>query len=428
MLGQSYRLWGAAVRDRELLIKAITYFEAYLTEYNSTAASWQIANIQYRLHNDYQMDTLDDAIEYYIKSVEFSDDKNGYSNTIERLTDIFSEFYTKKEYSDYKTFLEKLCFLRPNDLFFNYINIVGMLTDDVASDAVPITLERLLSIKAYKNCPKLLLTKAYLLYENQQSAVSEYMGIRDRAFEVYVSNPEFFVAEDIINLAWLYNLEGLHIKAYQLATDIEKLDTTEDIQSQALLLIAEAYLCVESNLTNVSDIKLYDNIKEETKNLVAKGKNETIVSLRLHVCEGILAYRLGMENALTGLSEHCNKLFGLDSINTTYLVAFLEYADGRFGECVEMCNQILEKFNPNDYSYHEVLFLKAEALMARASELSVGEALALYEEAETVLLTVKNAVEDDYILSLEKLHALYKAMPNRETELQEVTEKLFGIK
>ena len=212
-----------------------------------------------------------------------------------------------------------------------------------------------------------------------------------------------------------------------MAAETLKTDTTDEIKSQALLLVAESYLCSDSVLTNITEDKLYKDVGQQVQSLVNSGRTDEPITLRLQICEGLLGYRLGVDDALRNLADHCKKLFGTESINSVYLVAFLKYTDRSFAECVELCNQMLESYEVNDYSYHEILFLKAEALMEWATEVPADEKGALYEETEEVLLTVMSAVEDDYILSLEKLHALYKIMHDRETELQKVANKLFGL-
>lgn len=427
MLGQSYRFLGNATHNSDMLNTAINYFMLGFEEYKSAVTAWQIGNLAYILHKNYQQDTLAQAIEYYTISIEQSDDRKGHGDTLKYLREIYSDLYREGNDAEHSNMLNRLCEARRDDLFFNYLNIAGKLNDSTLKGNIISVVDRLLSDERYNNSPKLLLTKAYMLYTDTDVATSEYKTYRDRAFSAYGSNPEFFYAEDLINLAWLYYQDAEYVKAYDLASEVLKTDVPESLKSQALLLVAESYLCSDTVLTNITEDRLYKDVGEQVQVLVDSGRTEESITLRLQICEGLLGYRLGVDDALPNLADYCKKLFGTESINSIYLVAFLKYADGSFAECVELCNQMLENYEANDYSYHQILFLKAEALMEWADEVPADEKGALYEETEEVLITVMSAVEDDYILSLEKLHALYKKMPDRETELQEVADKLFGL-
>lgn len=427
MVGQSYQFWGKDTENSDMYSAAIDHFKLSFEEDRTAACAWRIGDLFYTLHYDYQQNTLEQAVEYYTSSVELSDNRRGHDDTLDNLRVIYSNLYSNGDYLELSTYLERLCEARQDNLFFNYLNIAGKLNDSTVKGNVIAVVDRLLSVERYNNSPKLLLTKAYMLYTDTDVAPSEYKNYRDRTFSVYGSNPEFFYAEDLINLAWLYYQDAEYVKAYNLASEVLKTDVPESMKSQALLLVAESYLCSDSVLTNITEDKLYKDVGEQVQVLVDSGRTEESITLRLQICEGLLGYRLGVDDALPNLADYCKKLFGTESINSIYLVAFLKYADGSFVECVELCNQMLESYDVNDYSYHEILFLKAEALMGWADEVPSDEKGALYEETEEVLITVMSAVEDDYILSLEKLHALYKKMPDREAELQEVSDKLFGI-
>lgn len=426
MVGQSFQFWGNDTDNSDMYSAAIDYFKLSFEKDRTAANAWKIGDLSYTLYYEYQKNTLEQAVEYYTMSVELSDNKRGHDDTLDNLKIIYRNLYNTDDCLGLSTYLERLCEAQQDDLFFNYLNIVGKLNDNTVKGNVIAVVDRLLSVERYNNSPKLLLTKAYRLYSDTEVAASEYKNYRDRAFGIYGSNPEFFYTEDLVNLAWLYYQDSEYVKAYNLASEVLKTDVPESIKSQALLLVAESYLCSDSVLTNITEEELYKDVGEQVQALVNGGKTEESITVRLQVCEGLLGYRLGIDDALRNLADYCKKLFGTESINSVYLVAFLKYTDGSFAECVELCNQMLENYEANDYSYHEILFLKAEALMGWAAEVPADERSALYEEAEEVLITVMSAVEDDYILSLEKLHALYKKMPDRETELQEVADKLFG--
>lgn len=388
----------------------------YITAAETFANNGEYYNVALSYENAYEQNSQEDSfallsLEYYIKAVSIDDSP---LKSLESFKTVICSFGASNMMSPdyYIKYVRDMHKIVPKDIFLSVL----ILNDDYAKGNYQYSDKELtdgiLAKEEYANCPKLMILHTLCEEEIDSSCESIY--------ELLLTHEDFFEPEDKINLAWLLYQTGEYVKAYQIAAGMyDCIDETESI----VLLRAESFLQNEVALSETDKETLYRDVSETIEQ-----EDISIECLqRLKLVQCILAGKLGLDPNFTNLSEICTDLFGEQSITGMYIVASLDCREGLYSDTIELCNKILERIDSPNYFYNSVLFLKSDALMSCAKNVSREERQFYYEEAERILNTVKENIGNDYITCLQKLNELYKVMDNRDQELQEITEMLMHL-
>lgn len=381
-------------------------------------------------------------------------------------------------YNSLQENLDVLCRNKVDSPLLQTLNIVNHVADGKYEDEE--TLEALLQENKYKNCPKvLILYDIYKFHLGQEYTV-------EPLYQLYKEYPDYFEYEDRINLVWLLYESGEYIRTYEVSRELtEEIDDEEDSYSdssdnngeeidevaddksmkyQMLLIKAESYLQDSQSLSGVDENKLYMDVTDALKELGVVGidseadlkemdslqdeandedkkdvsdtennleiepiKNPITARLRLVQC--ILAGRIGIDTSYKGLSEICEELFHTDSKTGLYIIASLSHQDGDEARTIALCNQITAMIDTKDSFQSRVLMLKADALIALAAkdEVSQDQKNSYYDEAENILINVREMAQNDYIASSQRLVKVYEAT-GRYDEAHAIEEELMKFR
>ena len=389
-----------------------------------------------------------------------SDENNAY------VVGLIENAYVQTFDEGYSPLSEELSAICENGIdspLLQILNITNHVSEGNYEDGERIV--DLLQTDKYADCPKLqILSNVYRFHSGQEFSC-------ETLYELYRSYPDFFEEEDRINLVWLLYESGEYIKTYEVSANMkEKIDESEDTSEdtednsetleetisgdvlekcQMLLIRTESYLQDSEAFSGVDEVELYkditetlsalgvddtgeeetesDNDEEKTDNNTAKQINNPIAA-RLRLSQCILAGRIGIDISYAGLSDICEELFKTDSKTGLYIVAALSYQDGVNNKTVELCNQILNMSDTQDDFQSRVLLLKADALISLASDANASEEQksAYYDEAEKVLLAVRDMARNDYVASSQRLANLYEVLGIYD-EAHEIQENLMKL-
>lgn len=374
--------------------------------------------------------------------------------------------------------LDVLCRSQIDSPLLQTLNIVNHMTDGKYEDGE--TLKVLLQKNKYKNCPKLL-----ILYDIYKFHLGQEYTV-EPLYQLYKEYPDYFEHEDRINLVWLLYESGEYIRTYEVSRELTEVindeenkysdgkdDTGEEIDEaanekslkyQMLLIRAESYLQDSQSLSEVDENKLYmdvtdalkelgvvsidslagsdemDNLRDKVNDENKKDESDTEnnlevepiknpITARLRLVKCILAGRIGLDTSYKGLSEICEELFHTDSKTGLYIIASLSHQDGDETRTIALCNQIIEMADTKDNFQSRVLMLKADALIALAvkDDVSQEQKNSFYDEAEDILISVRNMAQNDYIASSWRLVEVYEAT-KRYDEAYAIREELMEFK
>lgn len=371
---------------------------------------------------------------------------------------LIEDAYVKTFVNGYNPLQEDLDVLCRNEIdspLLKTLDIVNHVADGKYEDKE--TLKALLQENKHKNCPKLL-----ILYEIYKFHLGQEYTAQP-LYQLYKEYPDYFEHEDRINLVWLLYESGEYIRTYEISGELTEGSgdrENSDFEYQMLLIRAESYLQDSQSLSEVNENMLYmevtDALKElgvvsinaeadsqETDSLgdQANNDNNTDVSVsennleitpiknpitaRLRLVQCILAGRIGIDTSYKGLSEICEELFHTDSRTGLYIIASLSHQDGDEARTIALCNQITVMADTKDNFQSRVLMLKADALieLAAKAEVSQEQKNIFYDEAENILINVRNMSQNDYIASSRRLAEVYEAT-GRYDEAHAIEEEL----
>lgn len=370
----------------------------------------------------------------------------GQSN--EYVVSLIEKAYVKTFVDGYNSLQEDLDILCRNQIdspLLQTLNIVNHVAGGKYEDWE--TLSALLQENKYKNCPKLLiLSDVYRFHLGQEYSV-------EPLYQLYKEYPDYFEYEDRINLVWLLYESGEYIKTYEVSRELTEgigdeensyfdspdntgaeIDGAADDKSlkyQILLIRAESYLQDSLSLSEVDENKLYMDVTDALKELdvvsIEPIKNPITARLRLVQC--ILAGRIGLDTSYKGLSEICEELFHADSKTGLYIIASLSHQDGNETRTIALCNQIIVMVDTKDNFQSRVLMLKADALIVLAAkdEISQEQKNSFYDEAEDILIKVRDMAQNDYIASSRRLVEVYEAT-GRYDEAHAIEEEIMKFR
>lgn len=128
-----------------------------------------------------------------------------------------------------------------------------------------------------------------------------------------------------------------------------------------------------------------------------------------------------------GLSEICEEVFNTNSTTGLFIISSLKSVDGQYEEAYVMTKAILKEVAAPDPLYYRTLFLQADTLIGMASMPEYAEeAASYYEKAATVLETIRDSVEGDYVDCLKRLVNVYKAL-DRDEDMNRTLDLLAKI-
>lgn len=402
----------------------------------------------------------------------------GQSN--EYVVSLIENVYVKTFVDGYNSLQEDLDILCRNQIdspLLLTLDIVNHVADGKYEDGE--TLSALLQENKYKNCPKLLiLYNVYKFHLGQEYFV-------EPLYQLYKEYPDYFEHEDRINLVWLLYESGEYIRTYEVSRELTEeigdeensyfdspdntgaeIDGAADDKSlkyQMLLIRAESYLQDSLSLSGVDENKLYMDVTDALKELdvVSIGSESNLgkmddldkandenkkdvpdtennleiepiknpITARLRLVQCILAGRIGIDTSYKGLSEICEELFHADSKTGLYIIASLSHQDGNETRTIALCNQIIVMVDTKDNFQSRVLMLKADALIVLAAkdEISQEQKNSFYDEAEDILIKVRNMTQNDYIASSRRLVEVYEAT-GRYDEAHAIEEEIMKFR
>ena len=321
--------------------------------------------------------------------------------------------------------LDALCRNEIDSPLLQTLNLVNHVAGGNYEDGE--TLKALLQEDKYKNCPKLLILDDIYKFHAGQEYTAEPL------YQLYKEHADYFEQEDRINLVWLLYESGEYIRTYEVSGELsgeQSMDESADDKSLKyvmLLIRAESYLQDSRLLSEVDENKLYLDVTDALKELGADStepvKDPSTARLKLVQC--ILAGRIGIDTSYKGLSEICEELFHTDSRTGLYIVASLSHQDGNELKTITLCNQIIQMSDTKDHFLSRAFLLKADALIALAAKDETGQEQKnlYYNEAEDILINVRNMAQNDYIASSQRLVTVYEAT-GRYDEAHVIEEEL----
>ncbi|MCM1303590.1 MAG: hypothetical protein NC305_02220 [Lachnospiraceae bacterium] len=307
--------------------------------------------------------------------------------------------------------LDDFCEMYPDNLAIQMVRIMRHIQDGTFDESDGDIITNLGSLERVTYCPKLALVGEYYDW---------YLGNGrgqniDELYDRYQQDSELYEPEDILNLAWFWYMNGEYTKAYKLAAEAV---VDGAALKDAYPLIAEIYLQDAGALPALDGEELAADLTEAVGEIRPWYSEDDL--LRFNLVTLLLSNRIGLELDLSQVIGQARELFDGDTFTEGLIQATLDYEDGRYADCVEKCDRILDIEVPGG-NLHKALFLQTDALieMARATD-DQEERIQLLTKAEDAMKMVQMDVEDDYIECLNRLSAIYSDMPDREAERMEV--------
>ena len=288
----------------------------------------------------------------------------------------------------------------PDNLPIQTVGILRHIADGSIGKSDKDIVRAFLDSDRYRLCPKLLLIDAYYnLLENDAVSASAL-------YNYYQRHSDYFEPEDIINLAWMLNMDGQTTKAYKLAAVGYSSTGISYKVDAALPLLAELYLQIPEMFANVDSRQLVSDISsasEDLSNWYSESDN-----LRFSIMTLFLANKTGYKVDGMDIASMCRQLFTDDTVEGAMINAQLDYEDGEYQRCRAACDALLEDGRLETKEQHAIRFLKTDALVELAKRETDDELrLELYMEAKDELLIVQSDAEEDYLESLRRLKPIY---------------------
>lgn len=284
-------------------------------------------------------------------------------------------------------------------------------------------LEPYLSDGQHDICPKILLLRAYWEGDNHYQEIYEEFLKWDYVFE----------PEDMVNLAWMLYLDGEYEKTYQVlasargeALFYQRLGyNDDDAQKWADSVIADGhYLAAEVFLQGTSLNINGNSILDTLEKTSFDGWYSDNDLIRISLTEALMDRKLGRGYNQQSIQENARELVDGITYNQAMILATVDYETGNYADSLERCRNI-EAFEMTDAEEHQFLFLKSDVLVALATETNDVELRAAYlTEAEKAMISVREAVEGDYLESLRKLLDIYDQMGGHEEDVAKINDIL----
>lgn len=325
--------------------------------------------------------------------------ENGQNDSPMTYCEEIMEFWCKVDDKDWPdNDFDRICAAAPDEAFLNIVNANMQIKRGKIRDEDKSRIQHILQLKQYRNCPKALLIS--------QCYGNEHL---DKLYQLYTTHSDWFEEEDKLNLAWLFYERG----EYKVALSITG-EGTEDI-----LIRTEAFL---QNPDEEVDL---DELYVDITNAINEGAGDN--EARLKLAQILIGNRLGLETSYEGLSEICEEVFNTNSTTGLFIISSLKSVDGQYEEAYVMTKAILKEVAAPDPLYYRTLFLQADTLIGMASMPEYAEeAASYYEKAATVLETIRDSVEGDYVDCLKRLVNVYKAL-DRDEDMNRTLELLAKI-
>lgn len=381
-----------------------------LDQYDNAILSYWYS---YTTENSHE--TADTIIQVFADSSE-----EALDHRIEKVEEIL--LIMQGSYPDSIPVLQKLTDLFPDSMPIQIVNVLRHIQENNISEKDMQTVERFLSKDRYVSCPKLLITRAYLkmLYSNAIDMRSTY--------ELYVNHPEYFEPEDKIHLAWISYKGGNYSSAYNLMVAgsmsfyYEKGDSSDSNKNTELLfdvndtainaaipLGMELYLQDSDSYAKINARRLrksYSSVSEELN----PWYNED-ARLRFSIISLLLSDKLGQSRNGKEISKKAVRLFSKDTFINKILNAKVDYENKKYTKCCEQCEKLLETESLTVSERNQVLFLTADAYIARAKRAKKeSKKTEFYGKAADAMIVVRNSAEPDYLESLKRLKTIYSEM------------------
>ena len=370
-------------------LDAASRYEAAESYWNAVLCLWQYCKSEKGVFMELTGRIVDDAV--------LAIDNDQASSPMDYCEDIMIYWYDIDHAYWPTDDFDRLCATASDEVFLNIVNASIHVKERRETDASRV--EHILSLEKYHNCPKALLLSQYYGHEHL-----------NELYQMYINHSDWFEPEDQINLAWLFYERGEN----QVAVSITE-NGAEDV-----LIRTEAFLQSPDDTVDLD--KLYVDIST----VIESGAGE--FEPRLRLAQIIIGNRLGIDVSYEGLSEICEEVFDTNSAAGLFIISSLKNVDGRYDEAFLMTRAILEKLTAPDPLYYRTLFLQADTLMGMASMPEyAGQATECYERAATILETVRDSVEGDYVTCLERLVDIYRVM-GRDDDMNRTLELLARIR
>ena len=133
--------------------------------------------------------------------------------------------------------------------------------------------------------------------------------------------------------------------------------------------------------------------------------------LRFSIISLLLSDKIGQSRNGKEISEQAVRLFSKDSFINKILNARVDYENKKYKKCCEQCEELLETESLSVSERNQVLFLTADAYIARAKKAKKeSNKSEFYNKAANAMIVVRNSAEPDYLESLKRLKTIYTEM------------------
>lgn len=289
---------------------------------------------------------------------------------------------------DLLPYLDDFAALLPDSLAVQLLKITSRI-EDMDEEDIRI-LERFESDPRYRDCPKLIIMKGFGNVKKGEA----FRAQTRRLANLHREKPGFFEPEDVINAAWLMFCQGNYGEAMDMLGSAE---VSNQPYLEKGLLTAAIYLMGEVGASEQWTMEMYQYISYSQAGFEAFYGRQSVL-----IYEVIKAY---LANAAGAPADALGDAF----------------EQGRYGDVVSQCDELLKL----GYADDSVALMKAEALIELGKRAEDGQArLDNYAEAEQTLRQRYWKDDEAYCAVLERLRDLYLLMPDRETELRIVTQKI----
>ncbi len=383
LIARLFWLKGDYEEDGDFYVKADEVYETINAYINA-------AGCYYNAYINYNYCEPEKALNNYFKAIQEDNDENVIKFAIYLLLNSFS-----KDNESGLNYVEEFSGLLPDDLRIRMIIIYNHIVNNCFDKNDLKYIQNYLEKEQFKDCPKLLLAEAYY------SKLYWYgVGMRlDDIYTLFTEKRDYFDPEDVVNLSWLLLDNNDVKKAREVIESIDCEDCYEAAMVNAAITLQE-----NSNDLNKRELQLFYSEIEAYRKDFSKhyGSDWTLKyeTNRAYIYSILDIYETGTDEISIALNS------------------------GKYDECIQMCNSILEI----DANNEKIRSIKADALIKKAETLEDETSRQqLYLMAESTLSSIKNKYENDYLNTLKKLDNLYKKMPEKDVELRKVNDILEAI-